>query len=74
MKTADCKNPWGLTPHQERAIAEVTRVGVRKTAASNLNISNYTMDNHLDQVRKKMGKRFLMLAVLEYDRWKRSQA
>jgi FixJ family two-component response regulator len=63
-------NPWRLTPRQEQLLDAYIASGQVTLAAEKVGMQESTANEHLGRVKRRMGKRFLIHAVLEWDRWR----
>lgn len=48
-------NPWGLTPREAETITAIVDTGCHKRAARKLGVSQLTTEQHMRNVRRKMG-------------------
>jgi DNA-binding CsgD family transcriptional regulator len=65
-------NPWKLTPREVETLDKIIALGAEKGAAYELGISPKTVHTLFDRARKRIGSRTRLLAVLEFDRWRRA--
>ena len=64
-------NPWNLSPAEEGVLLAL--VEKRPSAAADaLDVGKSTLEEHSRSCRRKMGAETTLLAVLAYDRWKRT--
>jgi DNA-binding NarL/FixJ family response regulator len=66
------ETPWNLTPCQQRALNELTETGNVKLAARLLDVNHNTTEELVRRAMHKMGARNRTMAVLEWDRFRRS--
>jgi DNA-binding NarL/FixJ family response regulator len=69
----DHGNPWNLTPGETRALEAILHTGSSGGAADVLRLNPSTVEEHTRNVKTKMGTATTLLAVVTYDRWKRSE-
>lgn len=66
-------NPWGLPPREAQVMTGMAELGAEKVVADRLGISRKTVMELVYRAKKRIGARTRLLAVIEWDRWARSQ-
>lgn len=64
-------NPWRLSPAQMRVIESLAELGGYKLVARKLNLSDKTVDCHMQEIKFRMKARNLTEAAVRFDRWDR---
>lgn len=71
------KNPWGLTPAQERSLRELCTWGSMKLVARSTGLSAKTIEKQMQSARRKMSAampgRGRIAYLVAFDRWDREQ-
>jgi len=65
-------NPWGLSEKQCNILRALCVSGVDKVVARDIGCTAQTVKQHMALARKRMGTANRVLAVLEWDRWART--
>lgn len=66
-------NPWNLTDNEAAVMRALTMTGSSKAVAVDLAVDIRRVENMLYRIYRKMHKPGRILAVLEWDRWARTQ-
>lgn len=66
------KNPWNLTPSEVKAMDALCAMGSEKEAAHTLGKAATTISSQVVLAQRKMGARTRLLALLAWDRHKRT--
>lgn len=66
-------NPWDLNAYQVAAITALVQAGSGIEAGELLGLTDKAIEAHIRTIKKKMGVANRLLAVLEWDRFIRTQ-
>lgn len=67
------RNPWRLTPAECRSLDGLVKYGSTKDAALMMDLSERTIDTHVEHIKLKMDVKYRLQAVLEWDRFTRDE-
>jgi DNA-binding CsgD family transcriptional regulator len=67
-------NPWGLTKREAEALRMFIVTGCEKRTADMMGISMKTVSTLVVRAKQRMGVGTRLHALIEFDRWQRSNA